>query len=225
MFCGPGRPCNGLQMPIVAAKFAVPSDQAALSAALEGLVKLNCVLIAQGEKQGRPTPNIFDAGKRGLVHWQPDEYKGQPAETWDCIPIVLKRGYGDCEDLAAWHAAWLRYYKGIEAKAIVRPSLTPGVAWHCVVFVPGDDTRQQAIVDPSAQLGMGQWHKTHPGRKLAPAGHDLLSMGRRRPASAVGADNLIGAELAAALKAAAGRLQNWAAKVETRAMLQRAGRK
>lgn len=130
---------------MLAATIRVPSNKPDLDAALEGLVNLNVALMRSAEAKGRPIPPLYKAG----VHWQPDGAKGKPAETWDTLAIVMRRGYGDCEDLAAWRAAELRFCRGIRARAVVRKSRTPGVAWHCIVQLP-DGT----LEDPSIKLGM-----------------------------------------------------------------------
>ena len=126
-------------MATVSATLRVNSDKASIDAALEGLTRLNMVQLRAHGAQGRPVPPLMRAG----VRWRRDK-----GETWDTIDIVRQRGYGDCEDLAAWLAAELRL-KGIAAKAVVKRSRTPGVAWHAVVQLPSG-----AISDPSARLGM-----------------------------------------------------------------------
>ncbi len=131
-------------MPIVAARIAVPSNKPALDAALSGLVRLNKVIIAQRAASGRP---LAPPSKNSAVKWRPDM-----GETWDTWDVVTARGYGDCEDLAAATAAYLQL-QGVDAQAIVKPSNSPGVAWHAVVQLP--DGR---IVDPSAQMGMYEYH-------------------------------------------------------------------
>lgn len=139
-------------MPVVAARIAIPSNKPALDTALEGLVKLNVQLLRQHAAAGHPVPELYAAG----VHWQPDREKGRVVETWDTIDVVRKRGYGDCEDLAAWRAAELRWRQGVPARAVVRRSNTPGVAWHAVVELPDGK-----ILDPSVRLGMRQWQAAH----------------------------------------------------------------
>lgn len=144
---------------------------------------MNVALLRQHAAAGRPVPPILRSG----VHWQPDEFRGKPAETWDNLDIVRARGYGDCEDLASWAAAELRVTKKIPARAIVRPSTTPGVAWHCVVELPGGQ-----ILDPSVKLGMYDWRKKHPRAHHGP----------------------LGADMARALKAVSTKAGAWAAALE-----------
>ena len=120
-------------MPYVAAQLRIPSNKAAIDASLEGLVRLNLQQL-----RARPRPELYKSGVR---------YRRDTGETWDSADIVYRRGYGDCEDLAAIRAAELRL-AGVPARAVVRHSSTPGVAWHCVVQVG------RRYEDPSARLGM-----------------------------------------------------------------------
>lgn len=71
------------------------------------------------------------------------------SEVWQDIPTTLKRGYGDCEDLACWRIAELRV-SGVDAM--------PYVTWredgartiyHALVRLPNN-----RIEDPSRALGM-----------------------------------------------------------------------
>lgn len=135
-------------MPVVAARIAVPSNKPALDAALEGLTRLNEAIIEQRDQAGAPLPKPYES----KVVWRPDGFKGGHKETWDTWDVCVSRGYGDCEDLAAATAAYLRR-EGIPARAVVQPSNSPGVAWHAVVELP--DGR---IMDPSAKMGMHEYH-------------------------------------------------------------------
>ena len=166
-------------MPVVAARIAVQSNKPALDAALEGLVRLNLQMFRAASQAGRPVPSVYKAG----IHWQRDQ-----GETWDTADIVRRRGYGDCEDLAAWRAAELRM-QGIPAAAVVRQSNSPGVAWHAVVALPGGK-----FEDPSAKLGM------YDPRYRNLAGDDL-------PGALLGeGDNPLAIETRAALRTAAAQL-------------------
>jgi len=117
----------------VAATFNVPSNKPSLDAALEGLVRLNVAQRRAG------VPALYSSGVR---------YRRDKGETWDSAQICCRRGWGDCEDLAAWRAADLRL-RGIPARAVVQRSKTPGVSWHAVVQLPNG-----RIEDPSRRLGM-----------------------------------------------------------------------
>ena len=167
-------------MPVLHVQFEVPSTQHDIIAALQGLVALNLCILRHAKAKGRPVPPIYSAG----VHWQPDREKGKPAETWDSILVVRRRGYGDCEDLASWRAAELQL-QGIAARAVVVRSSTPGVAWHAVVRLPNGE-----IEDPSRRLGMLEWKARHSGL-----------------------GETMGADLARALLAAGAKLQKWGGQV------------
>ncbi len=74
-------------------------------------------------------------------------------EEWLPIPVLYRRGVGDCEDLAAAQAALLRFTgEDPEARAVAYRSRPH--TWHAVVL-RGDGS----IEDPSAHLGM----LSHPG--------------------------------------------------------------
>lgn len=116
-------------------QFRVPASRATLTAALEGLTAVNYCLLAKSAK----VPSLYGSGVR---------YRREPkgTEHWQTAPEVLSRGYGDCEDLAAWRAAELRV-AGIPAQAYVLR--TGPKLFHAVVRYP--DGR---IEDPSKKLGM-----------------------------------------------------------------------
>lgn len=91
----------------------------------------------------RPLPPLYRSGVR---------YRQERGtEDWNTAPVVLKRGYGDCEDLAAWRAAELRVM-GIPAHGIVKR--TGPKMFHALVLWP--DGR---VEDPSKILGMGSKKK------------------------------------------------------------------
>lgn len=175
-------------MPFVQARIAIPSNKAALDAALEGLVRLDLQIIRAAKAAGRPIRPLYKSG----VRWQPDKSKGKPSETWDTIDIVRARGYGDCEDLAAWRAAELRA-AGVNARAVVKRSNTPGVAWHAIVQLPDGK-----LLDPSAKLGMHGWKGVGkpPSEQLTVGGH-------------LDADQL-GADLIKAIRAVSRQLDTFA---------------
>ncbi len=110
-----------------------------LDAALESVTRLNEQMIASGE-----VPS-FERGLRYGVKWRP-EPPGD--EHFDSAERVLKRGWGDCDDLAPWHAASLRASgEDPEALAIVKRSGPK--RWHAIVQ-RGDGS----IDDPSKRAGM-----------------------------------------------------------------------
>ena len=111
-----------------------------LDATLEGVTRLNESLIEEGD-----VPTFREAVDH--VRWKP-EPPGD--EHFDHAARVLGRGWGDCDDLAPWHAASLRVTgEDPEAEAVVRRSGPH--KWHAVV--QRSDGR---IDDPSREAGMGQ---------------------------------------------------------------------
>lgn len=128
---------------------AIPESQvkpAVLNSALEAVTRLNESMLA--DKQ---VPTFEDGLKEG-IRWKPEP---PGAEHFDHAGVVLGRKWGDCDDLAPWHAASLRHTgEDPEATAIVRRSGPR--RWHAVVR-RGDGS----IDDPSRAAGMGK--KEHPG--------------------------------------------------------------
>ena len=90
------------------------------------------------------TPWLFES---------PVIYQEEPPmqESFDSVPVVLKRGWGDCDDLCAWRVAELNL-AGIRARPYIkwRVSGPNQHVYHAVVQWP--DGR---IEDPSLALGMG----------------------------------------------------------------------
>ena len=98
----------------------------------------------------RRRPGIPHPYKAGL-HYQREPICRYCEEWRDVLQVLAKRG-GDCEDLAAYLAAWWRI-RGVDALPFVKdPRLTSeGVLlYHIQVQMP--DGR---ILDPSRVLGMG----------------------------------------------------------------------
>jgi hypothetical protein len=128
-------------------RLAVPDElddqdrKAALDAALESVTRSNTPMIRSGK-----IPPAAVAIKSGKVEWQP-EPPGD--EHFDLPSTMLKRGWGDCDDLAPWHAASLRA-SGADpgARAVVRKSGPQ--RWHAVV-----KRSDGSIEDPSKAAGMG----------------------------------------------------------------------
>lgn len=123
---------------------AVPEAQVSkpvLDAALEAVTRLNEGLLKDGA-----VPTAEQAIKDG-VRWKPEPYD---SEHFDHAAIVTRRGWGDCDDLAPYHAASLRHTgEDPEAKAIVRRS--GAHRWHAIVQRANGD-----IDDPSRWAGMGK---------------------------------------------------------------------
>lgn len=112
-----------------------------LNSALESVTRLNESLLKSGEV---PT---FDQGLHHGVRWKP-EPPGQ--EHFDHAGTVLGRRWGDCDDLAPWHAATLRH-KGIDPGALAVAKRSGPNRWHAVV-----QRSDGSIDDPSKRAGMGQ---------------------------------------------------------------------
>jgi hypothetical protein len=112
---------------------------ASLRAALAGLTALNEWALSTWD-----VPPIYSAGVR---------YQREPAgrEDWDIAPIVYARGWGDCEDLAAWRAAELRLgLGGVPPERAIADTYQSGPrTWHCIVR-----RADGSIEDPSLMLGM-----------------------------------------------------------------------
>jgi hypothetical protein len=126
-------------------RLGVPRDanedekEAILNAALES------VTLADQAQLARGLPTAAEAIARG-VRWKP-EPPGD--EHFDLAGTVLRRGWGDCDDLAPWHAASLRMSgEDPEAMAFVRRS-GPN-RWHAVV-----QRSNGQVDDPSRAAGMG----------------------------------------------------------------------
>lgn len=116
----------------------VPASSATLSAALEGLT----ALAYQTLERGSFRPLYFSG-----VKYKPEpRIGGRRKEEWWTPDRIMKEGWGDCEDLAAWRAAELRQ-KGIPARAVAKR--TGRKMFHAVVLWPNGTTE-----DPSRVLGM-----------------------------------------------------------------------
>lgn len=119
----------------------------ALDAALEASTASQTPLIATGH-----LPTFGKALRHGRVEWRP-EPPGD--EHFDGASTVLKRGWGDCDDLAPWHAASLRA-SGADKRARAVAKRSGPHKWHAVVK-RGDGS----IEDPSAAAGMYDFKRRH----------------------------------------------------------------
>lgn len=107
----------------------------ALELLLEGLTLLNVALIERYK-----LPPLYAAG----VVYQRD---APGIERWSHALDVLRRGWDDCDSLAAYRAAELRVHEGIPAYVLVRR--TGPTTLHAVVGLDGVE-----IDDPAKRLGM-----------------------------------------------------------------------
>lgn len=112
-----------------------------LDAALESVTRLNEAMLEKGEV---PT---FDKALQYGVKWTP-EPPGQ--EHFDHAKTVMQRKWGDCDDLAPWHAASLRHTGHDPGAQAVAKRSGPD-RWHAVV-----QRSDGSIDDPSKRAGMGQ---------------------------------------------------------------------
>lgn len=120
-----------------------PAQMAAGERALKGLLAALVIANIEYLKLHPRTPLLYQSGVR---------YQAEPlgSEEWQDIPTILKRGVGDCEDLASWLTAEYRIRRAIRAKIHVSHRRVGGMLrYHIMVRLP--DGR---IEDPSARLGM-----------------------------------------------------------------------
>lgn len=126
---------------------AVPEAQVTkpvLDAALESVTRLNEQLIKSGS-----VPTFRKSLARDNIRWKP-EPPGD--EHFDHAGVVQRRKWGDCDDLAPWHAGSLRATgEDPDAIAVVRRS--GPTRWHAYVE-RSDGTTE----DPSREAGMGKRH-------------------------------------------------------------------
>lgn len=94
-------------------------------------------------KEHPQTPSIY---KAGVI------YKEEPPgrEDWQDIPTSMRRGDGDCEDLATWRAAELRV-QGVKAMPLFTWKQRPSGAFLYHIQTQLPDGR---VEDPSRTLGM-----------------------------------------------------------------------
>ncbi len=95
-------------------------------------------------------PDLYESG----VRYQ-REPRGQKFEEFAAIPIILARGWGDCDDLAPWRVAELRQKYGEKANIRIQwkprnPKKPKGATLYHVVV-----RRENGVIeDPSLILGM-----------------------------------------------------------------------
>jgi hypothetical protein len=171
-------------------RIAVPEEHVAkdvLNAGLEAVTRVNQRLLQNGQ-----VPPFRDAGPGSAVRWQPEP---PGAERFDHAAKVLQRGWGDCDDLAPWHAASLRMTgEDPWARAIVVKS-GPN-RWHALVR-----RSDRRIDDPSAEAGMPHAvvgddgctpNAPPPSLAVCPAILPRMFGGENRPAIAVRANQVTG---------------------------------
>lgn len=119
----------------------VPPIPEAIEAVLEGVVRLNIALMRFADERGVELPPLYSSGVR---------YRREPRgrEWWQSAPDVLAvatRRSGDCEDLAAYRAAELRYWDGELARVVILR--TARGSFHAVV-----EREDGTLEDPSRVL-------------------------------------------------------------------------
>lgn len=125
---------------------AIPESHVAapvLDAALEATTRLNESLLAADQI---PT---FERALKGGIRWRPEPPGG---EHFDHGGIVMKRRWGDCDDLAPYHAASLRT-SGEDPGAVAIVRRSGPKMWHAVV-----KRSDGSIDDPSVRAGMKGHH-------------------------------------------------------------------
>ncbi len=112
----------------------------ALKPILEALTTVNVLFLTTHH-----VPPLYQSGVR--YQNEPRQWKN---EHFDTVPVVLKRGWGDCDDLAPWRCAELRH-QGERARIRIQWKRLPeGKLFHIVVR-----RENGTIEDPSRILGMG----------------------------------------------------------------------
>ena len=112
-----------------------------VTAMLEALTRANQLEMRDAAAAGVPLPWLYDAGVRYVR-----ERRG--AERWQPSSRLRRRRKGDCEDLTADVAAWLREYGGEPHARAFAVQVGPTTI-HCLV-----EREDGSVMDPSRDLGM-----------------------------------------------------------------------
>ena len=116
----------------------VHADLRTVAILLEALTALDQVWLHDHPR----TPRLYQSG----VRYVPED----GSEIWPIIPIVLARGTGNCDMLAAWRCAEMRADGFTDAVAFpIRSTIDPSLI-HCLV---SRDGTTNTIEDPSNVLG------------------------------------------------------------------------
>ena len=109
---------------------------AAIKALMEGLCRYNQVYLAAHPGK---IPPLY---KSGTVY-RPE----RGTENWCPIPVVLRRKFGDCEDLSCWRVAELRA-AGVAAQPHVIARRVGRRQWraHAQVLLPGGRVEDPSII-------------------------------------------------------------------------------
>ena len=101
-------------------------------------------------------PSIYTCGVRYRREPREDVQRVgwvEGKEDWQSPAETLRRGFGDCEDLACYQAAWYQVMQGKRSFAQFYWKNRPdgGATYHIIIQHPNGSHE-----DPSARLGMGQ---------------------------------------------------------------------
>jgi hypothetical protein len=134
-------------------KWLKPSKLLALvvRGALEALIMANRMYL-----RTHHVPALYESGVR-----YEEEPVGQPYEDFSAIPVVLARGWGDCDDVVSWRIAELRN-AGENAKVRLKwqyDAARGARMYHVLVRRANGQ-----VEDPSLRLGMGNHKKPTPTR-------------------------------------------------------------
>jgi muconolactone delta-isomerase len=124
--------------------FSGPLERARSGRALEIMLEALVALDLDYLQHHPETPTLYASGVR---------YEAEPPgrEDWTDVLTTLRRGYGDCEDLASWRVAELQK-QGIAARPVHRWRSREGfTTYHILAQWPNG-----RIEDPSRRLGMGR---------------------------------------------------------------------
>lgn len=114
-------------------------SQECLVILMDALAKVNVTYLRAHPK----TPSLYQSPVK--YFFEPDE-----PDPWQDIPSTLRKGYGDCEDLACWRIAEYRV-RGIDARPLIRwrKNDRGKFIYHALLRLPDGRTE-----DPSIALGM-----------------------------------------------------------------------
>ena len=118
--------------------------------ALEAVILANRIYL-----RTHNAPKLYESGIR-----YEEEPAGQPYEDFAAVPVVLSRGWADCDDLVSWRIAELRN-EGENAKVRLKwqwDSSRKARMFHVLVRRANGQ-----VEDPSLRLGMGNHKKQATG--------------------------------------------------------------
>lgn len=129
-------------------KWLKPSKLLALvvRGALEAVILANRIYL-----RTHHVPPIYESGIR-----YEEEPAGQTYEDFAAVPVILSRGWADCDDLVSWRIAELRN-QGENAKVRLKWQYDPtrrARMYHVLVRRANGQ-----VEDPSLRLGMGNHKK------------------------------------------------------------------